>query len=208
MGEIPDHPKSDQIVMIAQAKPDATRDTLFNRTYGDSVTLKNNPVISTGQIQSLTVPDGWIKRADANLRAGAGLVEYHPPGHDDIRLNSFYRGNRVSNAAAQAFKDCLAKPPHQLQSGSKELKDLAEVLGDKAYDFDVLFAQTAELNGKRVLWVQGNYTDKKHTGAQTIYVDSDGTGSAVQEISYSASGHDYAAHLTEAQKALKSVVWK
>jgi len=206
MGDIPDWPRHDQIVMIAQARPDSSPESTFYRTYGDSLTHRDNPVISTGQIQSLTVPDGWVKRADGNLPAGAGLVEYHAPGHDDIRLNSFYRGHRVSVESAKAFQDCLAKSPHQLQSA--ELKALDAVLGDKSYDFDIFFAKTADLNGKRVLSVEGRYTDKEHTGSQTIYVDSDGTGSAVQEISYSARGNDYAANLTQAQKAFKSIVWK
>ncbi len=59
-----------------------------------------------------------------------------------------------------------------------------------------------------VLLVEGSYKDKDHTGSKTIYVDSDGTGSALQEISYSAPGKDYAAHASEAEKALKSISWK
>jgi hypothetical protein len=207
MGEIPEQPKYEQpIVMIAQTKLDPSAESLFNRTFASPAKPEGNPVISTGQIQAMTVPDGWVKRDAVNLPSGGGLVEYHPPGHDDIRLNSYYRGSRVGQEAAQAFKDCLAKPPHQLQS--KELKDLAQVLGDKSYDFDIFFAKTADLNGKRVLSVEGRYKDKDHTSSQTIYVDSDGTGSAVQEISYTASGKDYQDHLSEAQKALKSIIWK
>ena len=154
----------------------------------------------------MTVPHGWVARKDVHLPAGAGLTEFHAPGNDNIRLNSYYRGSRVNPAAAAAFKDCLAKPPHQLQS--KELTDLAEVLGDKSSDFDIFFARTADLNGKRVLSVEGSYKDKDHTGSKTIYVDSDGSGSAVQEISYSATGKDYPSHLSEAEKAFKSIIWK
>jgi hypothetical protein len=206
MADIPEQPRYEQqIVMIAQTKLDPSAESLFNRTFGKAMP-DQKPVISTGQIEAMSVPDGWVKRDDVNLQAGAGLVEYHPPGHDNICLNSFYRGSRVSTEAAAAFKDCLAQPPHQLQS--KELKALQEILRDKSSDFDIYFAKTSDLNGKRVLSVEGRYKDPNHTGSQTIYVDSDGTGSAVQEISYTASGKDYQNNLAQAHKAFKSIIWK
>ena len=207
MTDLPDYKHDAKIVQVAQAgKLDPAVESLFNRTFQSSPSHKGGDVISTGQIQSLPVPKGWELRPDVRLPAGAGLTEYHAPGHDDIRLNSFYRGSKVSDQAAQAFKDCLAKPPHQLQDN--EIKALSEVLRDKARDFDIFFASTQDINGKRVLHVEGSYKDSAHTSSQTDYVNADGSGSVVQEISYTASGKDYSAHLSEAQTALKGIVWK
>jgi hypothetical protein len=192
-------------IRVAQAL-DPSADALFNKIFIDSAPKRSHsPTISTGQIEAMSVPDGWVKRADVRLAAGAGLVEYHPPGHNDIRLNSFYRGSRISAEAAQAFNQCLAKPPHDLKQD--ELQTLSQVLRDKSYDFNGS-AKTEDLNGKRVLVVEGRYTDKEHTASQTIYVDSDGTGSAVQEISYTACAQDYQANLNKAQKAFNSIIWK
>jgi hypothetical protein len=207
MTDFPDQPKIEgHVIRVAQNKLDPGADALFHKTFMQGgAKSSHNPIITTGQIEALAVPDGWIKRKGVRLPAGAGLVEYHPPGHDDIRLNSFYRGSRISDDAARAFKECLAKPPHDVTPD--ELQTLSQVLRDKSYDFKGS-ARTEDLNGKRVLIVQGHYTDKEHTGSQTIYVDSDGTGSAVQEISYTASGQDYQMSLDKAQKAFKSIIWK
>ena len=124
----------------------------------------------------MAVPQGWERRADARLPAGAGLVEFHPHGQDSVRLNSFYRGRRIDSESARAFQETLAKPPHQLRA--EEIGALRNVLRDKASDFNIFFARTVDLNGKRVLAVEGCFKDKEHTSARTIYVDSDGSGSA------------------------------
>lgn len=162
--------------------------------------------ISTGQIASMPVPSGWELRTGYTLPAGAGLTEYHPHINDDIRLNSFYRGYRIDEESAQKFKECLAQPPHELQQS--EIQGLRAVLDTKGYDFDLRSAKTVDLNGKKILWVEGAWQDAEHTNAQTIYVDSDGTGSAVQEISYSAPAKDYNTYLEEARKSLTSIQWK
>jgi hypothetical protein len=85
---------------------------------------------------------------------------------------------------------------------------LVKVVRDKSHDFEVRSEKTEDLNGKRILSVEGEYKDSGHTGSQTLYVDSDGTGSAVQEISYTASGQDYKLNMNKAQQAFKSIIWK
>ncbi len=192
--------------VMAQKQLDSATDSLFNRIFRNNQTLTDQQQISTGQIQAMAVPAGWERRADSQLPAGAGLTEFHAPGQDNVRLNSFYRGSRVGAEAARAFHECLAKPPHQLHAN--EIKALSQVLGDKDDGFDIFFARTVDLNGKRVLSVEGSFKDKDHTSEKTIYVDTDGTGSAVQEISYAACGKDYQRYLGEAEKAFRSIVWK
>jgi len=180
---------------------------LFDEIFGKMVTTPDKMnTISTGQIEKLDVPAGWVRRDDVQLRSGANLIEFHPPESNEIRLNSFYRGSRVSPDSAKAFKDCLDRPPHSLKAD--EISSLAQVLMDKAHDFNILSAKTQDLNGKRVLLVEGRYRDPDKTTSQTIYVDTDGTGSAVQEISYTAPGPDYQSNLVKAQTAIKSIVWK
>ena len=205
--DVPSQPKHEQqAAIVAQNKLSPEIEALVKKVLDDPGKTKGSALISTGQIAAMSVPNGWVAREAVTLPAGAGLIEYHPVGHDDIRLNSFYRGRRISAEAAQAFKDCLAQSPHALQSA--ELKALSEVLRDKSYDFEIIFARTEDLNGRRVLSVEGTYKDPARTKSRTIYVDSDHTGSAVQEISYTANSKDYQGHLTEAETALKSIIWR
>lgn len=201
-----------EFVRMAQNKADAGSDDLFSNVFGKdrmaNFARAATESMSAGQIESMNIPDTWVKREPVNLKSGAGLVEYHPGDNNDVRLNSFYRGNRIGDDAAKAFKHCLNETPHHIAKGSEELKSLTEVLGDKANNFNIAKAFTDVLNGKKVLVVEGEYKNAEHTTSKTVYVDSDGTGSAVQELSYSAPGALYKAHLTEAEKSMKSIIWK
>lgn len=191
----------------------AGADSLFAKVFGSdktasSATATKSETISSGQINSMSVPEGWLKRGPVNLRAGEGLAEFHAPSDSDVRLNSYYRGNRISNDGASAFKKCLDSVAHAITKGSDEMKSLSEVLDGKSRYFNISSAFTEELNGKKVLVVEGSHKDAEHTTSRTVYVDSDGTGSAVQEITYSAPGATFKAHLPEAEKAMKSIKWK
>lgn len=200
---------------VAQNKFEKYGDDLFLNVFaGDKMvvdatpTKKENEVMSTGQVGAMKLPDGWVKRDSVNLKANAGLVEYHPAGDNDVKLNSYYRGNRISEDGAKAFKDCLSSAAHAITKGSEELKSLAEVIGDSTGNFNISKASTEVLNGKKVLVVEGSHKDAEHTTSQTVYVDSDGTGSAIQEISYTAPGALFKAHLGAAEQAIKSIIWK
>lgn len=179
----------------------------FEKTAG-SVTPVKNETLSSGQIDSMNVPVNWLERPPVRLQSGAGLIEYHAPNDSDVRLNSYYRGNRISDEGAKAFKKCLADPTHEIAKGSEELASLAEVLDGKTRNFNVSKAFTDELNGKKVLIVEGSYKDAEHTTSRTVFIDSDGSGSAIQELAYSAPGASYNAHLPEAEKSIKSIKWK
>ncbi len=198
---------------IAQKQLAVAGDDLFLNVFGNdkmisSATPAKNEYMTTGQVDSMTIPEGWVKRDSVNLKANSGLVEYHPAGDNDVRLNSYYRGYRISAEGANVFKECLASAAHAISKGSNELNSLAEVINDKTGNFNVSSASTEVLNGKKVLVVEGSYKDAEHTTSRTVYVDSDGTGSAVQEISYIATGSLYKAHAGAADKAFKSIIWK
>lgn len=108
---------------------------------------------------------------------------------------------------AKAFHDILSATPHQL--GASEFKSIPEVLQDKANpaDFGILSARTQNLSGKNVLIVEGRYKALQQD-AYHIYVDSDGTGSNVQEVFYQAPKDKYPAHLKEAKDSFNSIQWK
>jgi len=200
-------------------------DSLFNRifTIGDTIsntigdTIGNTlgsgranggETMSIGQVHSMSIPEDWVKRGGLDSKAMSGLSEYHPAGHHDVKLNSFYRGMRIGADAAQAFKECLEQAPHLIEKGSEELHGLTEILGEKARNFNIGKAFTEVLNGKKVLVVEGSYKDAEHTTSQTRYIDSDGTGSAVQELSYTAPGALFKAYKAAAEGAIKSIIWK
>lgn len=113
----------------------------------------------------------------------------------------------MSAPSAEAFHDVLAKPAHVLSS--PELKSIAEVLDAKsdASVFNTLSARTESLNGKSVLIVEGRYKEKQ-VDTYALFLDSDGTGGAVQEVYYQAPKADFMSKLKAAKEALKTVEWK
>jgi hypothetical protein len=163
------------------------------------------PSMSVGQVRFMALPEKWERRMPGPMPAAAGLVEYHPPGMEYVRLNSFYRGKRISPPAGKYFHDILQAVPHALTS--EEGQNLQEVFDDKrSEDFDVISARTAEWNGRKVLILKGKYKAEPVLG-QTIYVDSDGTGTSVQELSFTAPEKLYDQFLPDADRSLKSIRW-
>lgn len=160
-----------------------------------------------GQIDKMTLPQGWV---DGKLPPGATtsgtLKLFSPPDDPDARFGFFYRGQRMSDGSSAAFKRVLEKPAHVLTAS--EIKDLKEVMRDKdPASFKTLVVRTEDLNGKRVLIVEGNYTGFNHD-AYSMYIDSDGTGSAVQEVWFEAAKPSYMKRLKSVKDSLATIKWK
>jgi hypothetical protein len=89
-----------------------------------------------------------------------------------------------------------------------ELTQLTEVLRNKESEdgFALAAAQTKEINGKMVLQVEGTFKKQKVDNV-SLYIDADGTGSAVQEIFYQGP-QDANEHKRQAKRAMASIHWK
>ena len=166
-------------------------------------------VTNLGQLKKMNMPVGWQPGPDYSQRQHSGSYqEFHPAGDPECQLGFYYRGRRTSEAAGENFHNVLSRPPHALSEG--EYMSLKEVLRDKAKqpeDFMVRAARTEDLNGKRVLVVEGRYTgnqnDSKH-----IFIDSDGSGTAVQEIFFQAPKDKFGAFIGEANQAMHTARWR
>ena len=164
--------------------------------------------ISIGQVSAMSLPPGWKEGKPEKSGTGtSSFREFHPEERPDAKLCFYYRGRRLSEEAGRTFHSILEKPAHILSP--VEVQSLQEVLRDRARpdDFSMLVCKTEDLNGKRVLVVEGRY---KQTQEETraILVDSDGTGTAVQEIYYQAPKDDFSKYLLTASSAMKSIQWK
>ncbi len=91
-------------------------------------------------IKSLKLPAGW-----AECKAGSGFAtrivrSFTPPGSSDVKMEFFYRGLPVSDAAGKAFRKVLKQAPKTVfdhNNSNKPTKaevqlicDLEEVLGN------------------------------------------------------------------------------
>lgn len=160
--------------------------------------------LSFGQVDSVSLRADWER--GVTQESPAPFSEYHSSKFPETKLCFYYRGQRMSDAASENFAHTLARPNHSLSK--TEIKSLQELLGAKAdeHSFKILDARTQSLNGKHVLIVRGAYTEK-HYETESVYVDSDGSGSAVQEIYWQSPRAQYVAQ-GQARAALRSISWK
>jgi microcompartment protein CcmK/EutM len=158
----------------------------------------------------MSLPSEWIAAPAHKANIGGDLFrEYHISGDPELKLCFYYRGIRTSQFDGETFKQVLQKPPHDLSDA--ELSTLAATLRNKNPQlFAKTVARTEDLNGKRVLVVEGSYDQGKPTQIdnRSIYVDSDGTGTAVQEIFCQGPSAKFQKHSQEYRAALSSIRWK
>lgn len=165
-------------------------------------------VTNVGQVRKMEMPLGWEQGPDYSKRQhAANYQEFHPNGQNDCQLGFYYRGRRTSESAGENFHNILSQEDHELSKN--EYNSLEEVVRDKAkaVDFTLKSARTEEINGKRVLVVEGRY-NKNQNDSKHMFIDSDGTGTAVQEIFFQAPKDKFAVYGNAATQAMKTVRWK
>jgi hypothetical protein len=163
---------------------------------------------SIGQIESIILHAGWKKDELERPTGGASMyLKYHPEEQSDTQFAFFYRGKKLNTEESSKFRNLLQKPAHVLSPA--ELDSIKSVLRDKQNpnDFKMLLAKTEEINGKKVLIVEGHYKEIAEDN-RTIFVDADGTGAAVQEIFFQAPKAQYLRYFKSATSTVRSIEWK
>jgi hypothetical protein len=158
-----------------------------------------------GQMESMPLPEDWQEIRYPDSGDGSSFRQFQAPDNQSS-LNFYYRGTRVDGNSASALKQTLNSPEHLIMGA--ELTQLSEVLRNKDSEdgFALAAAQTKTINGKMVLQVEGTYTKQKVDNV-SLYIDSDGKGSAVQEIFYQGP-QSASEHKRQAKRAMASIQWK
>jgi len=215
-GDVPETKKVEN-VDYAQAQKDASHDEFMGELMkmlkdgAGSHPKSGTRIENQGQIDSIDFPEGWVAgKPQPNPGIGArSYREVFRKDNPDTSVSFFYRGLPINDQSAHNFRDVLSKPPHALSEQEKEsLKDVLSTKTPVGSDqFKMTDARVEDLNGKKVLVVEGQYTksgDKIHA----VYVDADGTGRVVQEIFYQSPADQYAKYWKQADRAFKSIDWK
>lgn len=157
-----------------------------------------------GQIKQMTLPMGYVLDKDPSDLL---LKEYYAESDDRVRFSFYYRGHRIPEAQGEIFKQMLAAGPRDL--GLPDLEPISLIVMNVVLPeyFDFGNARISDLCGRRVLIVDG-YWKGDGTSAFAVYVDSDGTGTAIQEIHFVAPPQLYPLYLEAAKSALKTIIWK
>ena len=172
--------------------------------------LMTPEIKNLGQINDITLPEGWVGGEPYRFTSSVGSRSFraiHPADQPGICLGFYYRGLPVSNESANNFNSLLAKSSHVLTAA--EVLSVSEILRDKSsrQDFTIMVARTEDINGKRVLVVEGRYKEINED-AFAIFIDASGDGKAVQEVYYQAPKATYLIYLKAARDAIRLIKWK
>lgn len=168
---------------------------------------KRRLVENQGQVKSMQLPEGWFEREVEETTSHTFMRQFQAADNEEVTLSFYYRGHRTSDGDATNFLRVLGQPDHELSS--EEAKSVRSIIRN-ASDADWFLTnsiRTENLKGKCVLMLEGIWkaSDLADLG---VFVDSDGTGSAVQEIHFTAPKDEYSKYLAMIEEALKSVKWK
>ncbi len=160
-----------------------------------------------GQVKSLELPAGWVELLPEKRTAKDFLREYRAAESEHVKLAFYYRGHRIGQGGADDFKNVLAQEDHELSPDEYLSVDLVVRNAAEADFFTLSHCRTETLAGKRVLIVEGVW----NAGNQAdfgIFIDSDLSGSAVQEIHFMAPEKEYMHYIEQVEQILKAIVWK
>lgn len=183
----------------------------FLEEIRSSQMIRSNPIaFDIGQVARMEFPNTWTAGAtEKKPMQTESLTKFQLAGDPDTKICLYDRGTPIRPSVAEAFHNLLEQAPHTLTES--QFAALSEILRDKSQQyFSKRDARTEDLNGKRVLVVEGSFYKGKpdQVDNKSIYIDADGTGSVVQEIWYDSPKNKYDLHLHDANKAFKSIRWK
>lgn len=165
-------------------------------------------VNNIGQISRMTLPVDFESGQQSNGTVGASSRrEFRSAKDPDFKILLEYRGTQVSDSSAAKFKDVLTAPAHNLSAA--ELNDMREILKQKADSslFAISKAATYDIDGKRVLAVEGKYPEHDVV-TMTLYLDAASNGAVVQEVTLQGSSGSFIRHRSAGMAALESIKWK
>jgi len=196
-----------------RAAEDALRSIRWRSESNEEIKPAASPkqeLSEDGPIAEINLPEGWVEGPPHKFAGGIGkrfLREVYPPEAPTARLALFYRELPLNESNAKTFHEILQKPAHVLTQAN--WRALGELLADKANpeEFKPFMTRTEDLNGKRVLTVEGRYSAIVEDVSE-IFVDALGDGSLVYQIAYMAPKELYIKYLRAAKAVMKSVRWK
>lgn len=202
--------KSEEIRMEQSAGKKLSLDSIYllaNKPDNSKHDLMSTDIENLGAVEKMKLPAGWSKGEQRSGIGGLGhSQQFLLSDSKDTELTVFERGRRYESNAS-AFKSILAQPPHTLSAAEKEA--LGPILGNYGDPraFAMASCKTEDLNGKKVLLIEGSWQELGHRSYSLIN-NPDGEGQTVQEIFFKAPAKKYELYLPLAKQSIKSIQWK
>jgi hypothetical protein len=207
---------------------DNTKLLLADADFFQPKSQNPNTLTDTGIIDSLVVPNSWVRDAEGTMPSHPRHVDFRK---DESTLLSFReKGYRVSEKpAGEHFTQSLAKSldaktnERQIdikkEAGATEFAGLSPILADdlvSSRTFQTENVRVVQLNGRNVLEITGTRGKTTEQGewqssgtkVASIYIDKFGKGDAIQEIRLEAPVDSFAKLKADLDKSLRTIKWK
>lgn len=167
--------------------------------------LKLETIPGMAPVRGLETPNGWEREiTECGLDRTACSVSFRPPDGSDTTLSFYDRGYPVLGAGAEKFRELIDKPPHSLTAD--EIEQLTEQvigpLADKSA-FAITHARTEELNGKRVLTIDGDWSSGKKFHGYFIPAQNH----RIRELFFEGDTAEFDLNFRSAQRSISTIQW-
>lgn len=161
-------------------------------------------LIDHGRIKRIKIPDRWIK--DEPLDEWTEIVSFHSPEDSETKLSFYFRGKPIDSSSASNFQTLLSQPPHTLDTNEiSKIEVIIHNASEPEY-FDLKSANTDDLNGQRVLIVEG-YWKLSDVDSYGIFLDSEGGGKIIDEIYFLSPPSNFRQILPQIKSCLQTIEW-
>lgn len=199
---------------------DGTKDNLKNDRTVDNKVIESDRAKEAEGFSVTNINVGEIQKANEKLQNSGSAFQLFDSASGETIAKSKKPAKTDGNGDGESSTSSATESSLKGRQFVKALKAPPHVLTDDEYNglqfiarIDKYFtkrdARTVSINGRRVLIVEGTQDLGKpeQVETKTIFIDSDGTGTAVQEVYFLAKPNKYKEHLTEVNKALNAIIW-
>lgn len=166
-------------------------------------------LLDYGPVKEMVLPNGWVEKLMPKVSPTdiKSIRKFHIEGDEKIQICLHYRGLPVTENSSKTFTKYLSSEPCQLSD--EDYSSLQEILGSLALidEFEKDYAKIDELKGKRVLEVEGTWTNLS-IKSRNIYVDARDDGSIVYDIYYAAPRDQFDLYIKDAIQSFATIEWQ
>jgi hypothetical protein len=163
-----------------------------------------------GRIATVKLPPGW-HQAEVNESPPpfSSVYKFSPADKSDVILGFIRGGIPMTDGAGRAFMQTLSSSAHELTQ--REVNSLKEMLPEEADPdlFDRISCRTEDLNGIKVLIMEGNYKYRDYKNKVFhVFIPADDTGKRIQQVYFTAPNQSYNDYEPRALESMRSIVWQ
>jgi len=166
-------------------------------------------VENEGQIKVMDLPSGFVEEPvpQNEWLNGPHIRNFYLEENPDVRIAFYFRGHQIREKENQTFVELLNNENHVLNED--EVSSLQQIIYENCQpeNFKVSIATIENINGKHVLYVEGNWVESDNYDIG-VFISANPETCLVQEIHFLAPLDQQANYRHLFDQSLDSIQWK